>query len=116
MVGSEEARTSVRPGTHGVVSLAEAGDEPTFTDALADARTRNAQEVIVDLGAAPMVSATTLTAIRRLGLNLRDRGGYLVVAASHPGLRRLLMLTLLDRSFAVVADVGHALDHRRGAA
>lgn len=118
MVGSDESRTSASDGRDRVasVSLSESDDESTFVDALTRGGARDARKVVVDLGAAPMVSATILGAIRRVGLDLRDRDGCLIVAASHPGLRRLLGLTLLDRSFSVVAEVGHALDRRRGAA
>lgn len=70
---------------------------------LRDAMLGRRTTVVVDLADTPMLSATMLTALRRLGASLRARGGSLTVRASHPGLVRLLDMTLLSSSFTLEA-------------
>lgn len=53
--------------------------------------------VVVDLGNTPMLSAAALEALLRIGKDVRERGGELVVRSSHTGLARLMRLTLLTR-------------------
>lgn len=73
--------------------------EPVLLRALADARIGPQSRVVVDLGDTPMLSAAVLTALRRLGTTLRERGGGLTVRSTHASLARLLEMTLLTLSF-----------------
>lgn len=77
------------------------GSEIALLERLVEALLSPQDEVVVDLGDAPMVSSTALTALRRLGTMLRARGGELTVRSSHPGLVRLLDLSLLSASFTL---------------
>jgi anti-anti-sigma factor len=67
------------------------------------------EHVVVDLGDAEMVDATTLSTLRRFGARLRSHGGRLSVVCGHPALSRLLELTLLSHSFDVFGSLDAAL-------
>lgn len=85
--------------------------EPALLRELAAAKVGWQSHVVVDLGDTPMVSAAVLSALRRLGASLRDRGGELTVRSSNAGLVRLMELTLLTLSFQLENPAGESTRH-----
>lgn len=92
-----------------MISYAAIGSEAAFTRRLAAATRAGQSRMVADLGDAAMVGSAVLAALCRTGERLRARGGELTVVSSHPGLARLLELTLMSRSFTLVRTLGPAL-------
>ncbi len=92
------------------IVIACANDGVELADRLRSSLELGAHRVVVDLGPAEMVDASTLTTLKRLGERLRSRGGDLSVVCRSHGLANLLDLTLLNRSFAVFPTLDAALD------
>ena len=104
-----QARTpQLAAGSTIVIACASDGGE--LADRLRASLDLGAHRVVVDLGAAEMVDASTLTALKRLAERLRSRGGRLSVVCRSGPLASLLDLTLLNRSFAVFPTIDAALD------
>ena len=104
-----QARTpQLAAGSTIVIACATDGVE--LADRLRASLDLGARRVVVDLGAAEMVDASTLTALKRLAERLRSRGGGLSVVCGNGHLAKLLEVTLLSRSFAVFPTLDAALD------
>jgi anti-anti-sigma factor len=91
------------------VVIACAGPDVDLASRVATSIELGARHVVVDLGEAEMVDSSTLTALKRVAGALKPRGGRLSVVCQHPGLAKLLDLTLLSRSFRVFGTLDAAL-------
>jgi anti-anti-sigma factor len=65
--------------------------------------------LVVDLGDRRGACSALLRVLLRAGRRLRGHGGRLAIAASDPGLRRLLDVTLLSQAFTVFETRDEAL-------
>ncbi len=80
------------------------------TKSLVEAVTRaTSKKIVLDLKSTEIVDSTALGAIVRLHTSLQTGGGTLVLAGVGDGIRRVLVMTRLDRVFAIAADVDTAV-------
>jgi anti-sigma B factor antagonist len=91
------------------VVIACAGEEIDLASRVAPSIDLGARHIVVDLGDAEMLDASTLTFLKQSAGRLRSRGGRLSVVCSHPRLASLLDVTLLSRSFRVFPTLASAL-------
>ena len=101
---------SPQPAAGSTIVIACASDGVELADRLRASLDLGAHHVVVDLGTAEMVDASTLTTLKRLAERLRSRGGGLSVVCRNGRLADLLHVTLLSRSFAVFPTLDAALD------
>ncbi|HEY8297098.1 MAG TPA: STAS domain-containing protein [Candidatus Baltobacteraceae bacterium] len=64
-----------------------------------------ANRVILDLVRLEFIDSTGLSAIVRLGKQLKERAGHLAIVVTKPSIRKLFAITALDKRFAIYERV-----------
>jgi len=86
----------------------DVAERQRFTDAVEQAA-EGQSTLVIDLDRVRYIDSIGLTVLIRAHKMMLDRGGCLTVAASTPLIRRLLVLTGLDRLFGMHEDVACAV-------
>jgi anti-anti-sigma factor len=92
----------------GSILIPYRGSDCLLVDRLGAARELGAQDLVVDFGETETLGSVALEALLRTGRELGATGGRLAVVCLRPSLRRLLRLTLLQRTFAVHSSIDAA--------
>lgn len=85
-----------------VVPYFEGVSELEFADEVATAVSARVDHLVIDVGAARMLSSLVVETLHGAAERLQVHGGRVTVVCRHPALARLLRLILLGRTFGVV--------------
>jgi anti-anti-sigma factor len=89
------------------------GAVPDLTVAAAPHVLGEGPGLVIDLSTTEFLSSSGLSELVRLGMDLRDRGAVLVLAAPSRAVDRMIRVVGLDRVIPVFATILEAADHVR---